>query len=303
MYEIEKYKKIIQEERISHFKQPYELVYDNFLKLGYDKHKEDFFINNASSIIENLRMNCWNDFIPIEKNFTFKMLKILIDPDHIKKLTSFDSIVWFIENFPEHIYNLILSNTQSRRSRAGKEFEAIIELIMIGAGVSIDSQANIGKQEFIDKGLGKLVDLVSPSILEYTINKRNTVLVSAKTTLRERWQEVPEEVARTGAREMFLATLDKSISVDVLNTLYEANIQIVTTKNIKNTFYENNKRIITFEELLTICLDNSKIWNSFNYSKEQNLQRVEFIERQILKHSNHKFVQEYYKNRLNGIKL
>ena len=46
-------------------------------------------------------------------------------------------------------------------------------------------------------------------------------------------QEVPEEMGRTGAREMFLATLDTSISSDVLNTLYEANIQVTTTKNIK----------------------------------------------------------------------
>ena len=83
---------------------------------------------------------------------------------------------------------------------------------MIGAGIPLDSQGNIGKQEFVNKGLGKLVDLVSPGVLEYIVNKRNTVLISAKTTLRERWQEVPEEMGRTGAREMFLATLDTSIS-------------------------------------------------------------------------------------------
>ena len=129
-----------------------------------------------------------------------------------------------------YIYALTLSNTQSRRSRAGKEFESIIELILIGAGIPLDSQGNIGKQEFVNKGLGKLVDLVSLGVLEYIVNKRNTVLISAKTTLRERWQEVPEEMGRTGAREMFLATLDTSISSDVLNTLYEANIQVTTTK-------------------------------------------------------------------------
>ena len=60
-------------------------------------------------------------------------------------------------------------------------------------------------------------------------------MISAKTTLRERWQEVPEEMGRTGAREMFLATLDTTISSDVLNTLYEANIQVTTTKKIKET--------------------------------------------------------------------
>ena len=84
------------------------------------------------------------------------------------------------EKFPEHIYALTLSNTRSRRSREGKEFESIIELILIGAGIPLDTQGNIGKQEFVNKSLRKLVDLVSPGVLEYIVDKRNTVLISAK---------------------------------------------------------------------------------------------------------------------------
>ena len=42
------------------------------------------------------------------------------------------------------------------------------------------------------------------------------MLISAKTTLRERWQEIPEEMGRTGAREMFLVTLDDTISKEVI---------------------------------------------------------------------------------------
>ncbi|MBR5495540.1 MAG: hypothetical protein IKV71_07950, partial [Psychrobacter sp.] len=76
--------------------------------------------------------------------------------------------------------------------------------------------------------------------MEFEANKRNTVLISAKTTLRERWQEVPEEMGRTGAKEMFLATLDDTISNEVLNTLYEANINITTTKANKNEIYPHN---------------------------------------------------------------
>ena len=230
------------------------------------------------------------------------MLKELVDDEYIKTLTPIEAITWFVEEFPEHIYALTLSNTQSRRSRAGKEFESIIELILIGAGIPLDSQGNIGKQEFVNKGLGKLVDLVSPGVLEYIVNKRNTVLISAKTTLRERWQEVPEEMGRTGAREMFLATLDTSISSDVLNTLYEANIQVTTTKNIKETYYSDNERVLTFEKLVEICLDNVSHWKNFNYTVEQNEQMIELITKQIEKHQNHKCVEEYYDERLKNIK-
>lgn len=299
---LEEYKNLIKSERINLFKQPYDLVYDNFVELGYDKKSKEFFLKNASKVVTELRNKCWEEFKPLEKAFTSKMLKELIDSDYISKLDPITAITCFIEQYPEHIYALTLSNTQSRRSRAGKEFESIIELIFIGAGIFIDSQGNIGKQEFIEKGLGKLVDLVSPGVLEYIINKRNTVLISAKTTLRERWQEVPEEMGRTGAREMFLATLDKQISADVLDTLYEANIQITTTSEIKESYYADNDRVLTFEKLLEICSFNNSHWEKFSYTVDQKKKIIELIDKQIIKHRNYKFVEDYYLKRKNKIK-
>ncbi|WP_460997138.1 type II restriction endonuclease, partial [Staphylococcus aureus] len=93
----------------------------------------------------------------------------------------------------------------------------------MGAGIPVDVQGAIGKSFFQKNQIGKLVDLVMPGVVQYTSNKRNTMLISAKTTLRERWQEVPEEVNRTGIREMYLATLDDSFSEETINILYEAN--------------------------------------------------------------------------------
>nr|MCV5142830.1 type II restriction endonuclease [Escherichia coli] len=93
----------------------------------------------------------------------------------------------------------------------------------------VDVQGAIGKSFFQKNQIGKLVDLVMPGVVQYTSNKRNTMLISAKTTLRERWQEVPEEVNRTGIREMYLATLDDSFSEETINILYEANVVVVTT--------------------------------------------------------------------------
>lgn len=184
---LDEYKNLVKEKRKDGVKQPYDLVYDNFIKLGYDKVPKEFFLSNASEVVEKLKNGCWSEFQPLEKEFTLKMLKELVNDDYIKDFTPIDAITWFVEEFLEHIYALTLSNTQSRRSGAGKEFESIIELILIGAGIPLDSQGNIRKQEFVNKGLGKLVDLVSPGVLEYIVNKRNTVLVSEKTTLIERW--------------------------------------------------------------------------------------------------------------------
>lgn len=291
---IDEYKDYVKDQRKTWFKQPYDLVYDNFISLDYNSKTAEYFFENASEIVESLRRKCWDEFIPVERDFTSNMLKELIIEDEIQNMSPAEAITWFIQLFPEHIYALTLSNTQSRRSRAGKEFEAIIELLLMGANIPFDSQGNIGKQTFINKGLGKLVDVVSPSVIEFDINKRNTILISAKTTLRERWQEVPEEMGRTGAREMFLATLDDNISDEVLDTLYEANIQVVTTKRIREDKYSHNPRVLDFEELLQIGKDTASIWETFSYNDEQVAQYNENLFRQAQKHEMHEYVQEYF---------
>ncbi|MDC4182223.1 type II restriction endonuclease [Mycoplasma bradburyae] len=133
------------------------------------------------------------------------------------------------------------------------------------------------------------------------INKRNTILISAKTTLRERWQEVPEEMMRTGAREMFLVTLDEQISESVLDNLYQSNINVVTTRNIKNERYKNNHRVLTFEELLGVYDANKKCWDNYFHNAEEKELISNNIKKQILKHENKEFIKKYYQKRLSEI--
>ncbi len=295
--ELEEYKQFIKTKREQFFcnDKPYDLIYRNFEEQGYFKKNASYFLNNASEIVESIRKVSWEDFQSKEQDFTSQMLSSLYSEKDINKFTNVEAINWFVEKFPVHIYSLNLSNTQSRRSRAGKEFEAIIELILVGANIPMDSQGNIGKNSFLKKGLGKMVDLVVPGAIEYTLNKRDTVLISAKTTLRERWQEVPEEMGRTGAREMFLVTLDENISKDVIENLNESNIQIVTTRNIKQLKYKSFHNVIDFEKLLLILNETSHRWDTFEYSKDIVTKRKSDLEEQLSKHENHLFVESYYK--------
>lgn len=292
------YKRQIKKERDIFFKNSFERAYQAFCELGYDSKEQQFFLNNASTVVEKMREQCWIDFLKEENEFTSHMLEFLIPYDDYEGSSIDEAIKHYVNSFPEHIYQLCLSNTQSRRSRAGKEFEHIIELILIGAGVPLDSQGNIGKECFVEKGLGKLVDTVSPGVVEFEINKRNAVLISAKTSLRERWQEVPEEMGRTGAREMFLATLDQNVSENVLNTLYEANIQLTTTENNKKNNLGNNDRILSFEDLLKICIDNACKWEGYNYTVDQANQAVEIINKQIDKHTEHDIIKTSFEERI-----
>lgn len=298
--ELEKYKKFVKQERNNYFRndKPYDFVYERFEELGLTDKSSEYFFQNASSSIELIRKKSWELFQQKEREFTSKMLSALYTADDVEKMTSSEAITWFVEKFPQHIYSLNLSNTQSRRSRAGKEFEAIIELIMIGADIPMDSQGNIGKKYFIDKGLGKMVDIVSPGSREYLINKRHTVLISAKTSLRERWQEVPEEMGRTGAREMFLVTLDDTISREVIENLNDNNIYVVTTMALKTDRYKIFNNVISFEELLVTLRETAIKWTEFCYTDEDKEEITKTLRKQLTKHKNHKFVANYYEKHL-----
>lgn len=298
---LKEYQAFIKEERKKAFPSPYDLVYSVFTQQGFDKKDSNYFKNNASYVVDTLRSGCWGAYIPEEKKFVSDMLLSLIDDTALQGITPKEAVIWFAETHPEHIYQLSLSNTQSRRSRAGKEFEAIIELILIGAGIPLDTQGNIGKKMFVEKGLGKLVDVVSPGVTEYEIDKNDVILISAKTTLRERWQEVPEEMGRTGAKEMFLATLDENISDEVLSALYESNIRVTTTHKIKQQQYSENKRVLDFERLIEICDQSLNQWNNYCYSQDEKNQKITAIYSQIEKHSNHSFIANYYYDKLNNI--
>lgn len=136
---VEEYKVLIKEKRESLFLSPYDFVYASFKDLGYEKKEKDYFRDNASSIVENLRDQCWKKFLEIEKKFTNQMLHELMDKNRVEQMNPVKAITSYIEEYSNYMYALILSNTQSRRSRVGKEFETIIELILAGANVPFNS--------------------------------------------------------------------------------------------------------------------------------------------------------------------
>lgn len=304
MLSLEKYSEYVKQQRATTFISPYELVYKAIVELGFDKQSTTYFENNASSMVTSLRKECWKLFTDAEHIFTSDMLKYLSnDSPEIANMRGTDAVAEFVGRYPEHIYSLSLSNTQSRRSRAGKEFEAIIEFILIGAGIPLDSQGNIGKTLFKKKGLGKLVDLVIPGVVEYTRNKNETILISAKTTLRERWQEVPEEMSRTGSSKMYLVTLDDQISNNVLNILYESNIIIVTTAENKSKSYHDNVHVISFEKLIKECKRLAEDWDDFKFSNDERKEIEKHLRIQKEKHSHHPFIDKYYDNLIKKLQL
>lgn len=171
----------------------------------------------------------------------------------------------------------------------------------MGAGVTFDTQGSIGSGVFESRELAKIVDCVVPGAAEYTLDKRNTSLISAKTTLRERWQEVGDEMSRTMAREMYLATLDEALSLNTIQLIGQNNIILVTTRENKRRFYETSPYVMSFEDMLEELKTKELIWADYRYPREELERKERIFNAQITKFEDMPFVVEYYREQIRSL--
>lgn len=227
-------------------------VINNMLSANHPLSLEQLVLNQASAVVEQTRTKTWEQYRECEKNLCVALIKQLLPTEMLQPLSPEQTQSLIAECMQDYFYDLALSNTQSRRSRAGREFESLLELLLNTAGIPVVLQGDIG-------GIGKkkAVDLVVPSTFHYLAEPTKTALISAKTTLRERWQEVIEEAQRIQSSKMYLATLEDKITTQTLNLLHNANICIVTTATNKAAFCDkyglsptNVTQLLSFEEML-----------------------------------------------------
>ena len=226
---------------------------------------------NVSNSIAELREIVWREYLKDEVEFNVLLMqdlyKILKTPKHIldslltNNLSDLsgeqlkNEIIKICGEYAgrvyPYIYKISLSNTNSRRSRAGKTFESIIYKVYECLDYSFDSQGKVGRKTFTELGLGKKVDSILPSISAYEKRRNKTIIGTMKTSLRERWQEVAEEIERTKIPEIHLLTADESISKSKAQEMNNHNIIVVAYEWIANSdSLKPMKNIISFEEYL-----------------------------------------------------
>ncbi|WP_096029697.1 type II restriction endonuclease [Campylobacter lanienae] len=225
-------------------------------------------LTSISQTITQLREYSYNEFLIYENEFNAVILRDIannfsiaddilseISRDFFERLpTDYESFKRYFSNYfgkyageiSPYIYELCLSNTQSRRSRAGKIFEAIIYYLYEYFNYSFNSQAKVGKRAFSDLGLGKVVDSILPSVEAFKNFRNKTIVGSMKTTLRERWQEVVEEIDRSNLPNIYLLTCDTDISTSKITQMSQHNIVLVVLNSVKSKL-ENFHNVITFE--------------------------------------------------------
>jgi EcoRII C terminal len=211
--------------------------------------------NNISEAIHRLREEAYKLFLQEEAKFNIqiveyigrnvhtpkKILNTIIESNitQTQKLSEVkESVIHICGEYAGRImpfiYVICQSNTQSRRSRAGETFEQIIYTLYELFNYSYDSQKKIGRKIFQDKGLGKKVDSVLPGIKEFETRRDKVIVGTMKTTLRERWQEVVEEIERTKIPKIYLLTADEDIAMNKTQEMGKHNIVLVVYKKIKN---------------------------------------------------------------------
>ncbi len=208
--------------------------------------------SNPEAFIMNTRTLLWADYQQIEQQFFEVVLGhhaewgLAMPNQSVAESTSTDQIATYMAGGMPQLYELALSTTNSRRSRAGSEFKFIICHLLDALVIPYVSEAQIGTQR--DKlELGKNVDVLIPNADQYLRDRTSCVLLSLKTSLRERWQQVAEEAQRTKAGLVCLLTLD-NVGQATWSTMSQSNIQLIVPQQVKETTFHEDDRVLSINE-------------------------------------------------------
>lgn len=152
-----------------------------------------------------------------------------------------DIVSSVVRGFPD-LDATFLSASQHRKSRAGRSFEQHIARLLRDGRIAFEEQAVTG---------GRRPDFVLPNLVVLKSEKRKfeeAMVLSAKTTLRERWKQVAMEKFNCA---LFLATVDDRVSSAAIDDMSNQGIHLVVPESLKKskeTCYNGKTNVITFRE-------------------------------------------------------
>lgn len=191
-----------------------------------------------------------------KKQFDFSSISELLDKESVDNFHSelANRLGAFTGSIAPYLYELNLSSTNSRRSRAGTTLEALLEEALAIYGVPFHNQSQLGKDFFQRHRIGKKVDLIIPSQKAYEQSRSKCAIVSVKTSLRERWQEVVEELHRSNVPHIYLATLDTTITQNQIDIMKEYNITLVVKKSEKVEKFLSAGTVESFQHFFDVSI-------------------------------------------------
>lgn len=200
---------------------------------------KEYIKNNFSNILDLMQDRIYEEYLKEQE---------LIGQEIIDEQLRKSGSVKFNE-----LDKFFLSISQSRKSRAGGAFEFIIREMLIKLEYPFSEQVVIG---------GAKPDYVLPSEEYFLERPLDSILLTAKRTLRERWRQIVTEANR--AYGYFLATIDKKVSQNQIKQTSEHKVYIVVPESIKQeiTHYKTAYNVISFENFFENHLDPAmRRWN------------------------------------------
>lgn len=162
--------------------------------------------------------------------------------DEPKNVSAADVIRALIDQF-QAVDALMLSASQQRKSRAGYSYEHHIEAMLAGGGIPFEKQVIIASR--------KRPDFILPSLAVFQKPESCAqlgLILSAKTTLRERWKQVERE---KGKQELFLTTVDENVAGNAIEDMASFGVYLVIPESLKvskMSEYEGQKNVLSFKE-------------------------------------------------------
>jgi len=153
-----------------------------------------------------------------------------------------DTVAAVVRGFPL-LDAVFLSASQQRKTRAGRSFESHLATTLKDGRIAFEEQAVLG---------GRRPDFVLPNkrILGLRESRPfvDAIILSAKTTLRERWKQITHERFNCA---IFLATVDDRVSRQALDEMQGAGIGLVVPEALKTsreTYYQDHGNVISFRD-------------------------------------------------------
>lgn len=197
----------------------------------------------------------WDLFRDYQRRERSVELVRIVLGDQPGAFTASDVIRFLIDRLPA-IDALMLSASQQRKSRAGYSYEHHIETMLAGGSIPFEKQVIIEAK--------KRPDFILPSLAFIDSGKPDAdkgLILSAKTTLRERWKQVERE---KGGRTLYLTTVDENIAGNAIEDMAAMGIFLVIPESLmksKEAEYAGHENVLSFRNFCeTVVGPAMKIW-------------------------------------------
>jgi len=220
------------------------------------KKTDPFELNNPGDALREIsRIIEWELFRNYQRRERAVDLVRLVLGDVPETVTASNVIRRLVDELPE-IDALMLSASQQRKSRAGYSYEHHIESMLADGDIPFEKQVVIEAR--------KRPDFILPSrafIDAGTKRAKTGLILSAKTTLRERWKQVERE---KGKRRLFLTTVDENIAGSSIEDMASFGVYLVIPESLrqsKETEYKGHTNVVSFKEFCNeIVRPNLGVW-------------------------------------------